>query len=110
MSSFRRHLRHVSAFALLLWMFAAGAALAHVCAAHVDLDTGDCCATVQEATLRADAFSEPAAPIAGAQSVVSPSASFSFAASASMRPRLANTPLWNDSGQRIPVVLLRLAL
>ena len=111
MFKLRKHLRHVAAIALLLWLFAAGAAMAHVCASHIDLNTDDCCVTLQEAGLRADALSEPSLASPSAQPWLAPSGFESAVAPPSPQPgHFREAPLWNDSGQRIHMVLLRLAL
>jgi hypothetical protein len=108
----RRRFKTLAALVLLVWLFAFGAAIAkQVCTSHGHSHADDCCVTMQEGTLRAEA---PAMVAAQAQPQVPPplggtafSCSLPAPQHASTR-RIASSRI--EPGQRIPIVLLRLAL
>lgn len=114
MTSVRRHLPRLAALVLLLWLFAAGAAFAKVCVTHVHLEHADgCCVSMQAATVHTDSMAEAIPPAQPAQPwlAVAAAAPLRFdAAPAMAQARLRIRPAWNDSGQRIHLVLQRLAL
>jgi hypothetical protein len=108
----RRRFKTLAALVLLVWLFAFGAAIAkQVCTSHGHSYGDDCCVTMHEGTLRAET---PAMVPAQAQPDLSPplgampfSCSFPAPQHASTH-RIASSRI--EPGQRIPIVLLRLAL
>ena len=112
MSPLRKHLHHLAVLVLLVWLFAAGAAIAKVCASHVHMDdSGNCCATMQATGVRSDSIAEAVTPAQSAQPWVGAVLPVQVVAP----PALPDTQVpeiayWNDSGQRIHLVLQRLAL
>ncbi|GAB3758886.1 hypothetical protein GCM10028796_05230 [Ramlibacter monticola] len=112
MPPLRKHLRHVAALVLLVWLFAAGAAIAKVCVAHVHMeDPEGCCATMQVASARVDVMAEAVAPAQPAQPCLADvRPAQTIAAPARQHAQHPIPPSWNDSGQQIHLVLQRLAL
>ena len=112
MSPLRKHLRHIAALVLFVWLFAAGAAIANVCVSHVHMeDPGNCCATMQAANVRGDTLAEAVAQAQPAPSWVADVRPVQVIPAPSMQDApLPISRSWNDSGQRIPLVLQRLAL
>lgn len=112
MSALRRRLSHYAALVLLVWLFACGAAFAQACNAHVHAAADDCCTTMQASAIRPDASSD--------FGVTTPSSQPWLLDGAMSAPTVAVQPqtrdiavharVWNDSGQRIPILFLRLAL
>ena len=112
MSPLRIHLRHVAALVLLVWLFAAGAAIAKVCVSHVHMEDPDgCCVSMQAATVHTDTLAETVAPAQPAQPWLTGAAPVHVIALPAIADALVPiSPPWNDSGQRIHLVLQRLAL
>jgi hypothetical protein len=108
----RKHLRQLAAFVLLVWLFVAGAAVAHACATHVHVGSEDCCVSMEASSLRSEAASEAAAPIQEAQGWIPGAIHIqALVGSAPKEVRLPTPPVWDDdSGQRLHIVFLRLAL
>jgi hypothetical protein len=112
MVSLRKHLRHLAALVLLLWLFAAGAAVAKVCVSHVHMeDPEGCCVTMQAPTIAAASLADAVAPAQPAQPWITADARVPVIAPARQRdPQLPTSAHWDDSGQRLHLVLQRLAL
>jgi hypothetical protein len=112
MFQIRRHISNVAALVLLVWLFACGSAIAQNCLTHADAhhDSVECCATVQAATVRADAGSEITAPAPMQPFLVAPLTDWSLPTVASNPLKVRWPPSWQGSGPGIPIVFLRLAL
>lgn len=112
MSPLRSHLRHLAALVLLIWLFAAGAAMAKVCVSHVHMeDPEGCCVSMQAPILASATLDDAVAPAQPAQPGITGAAPVRVIAPARLRePQLPTSAPWDDSGQRIHLVLQRLAL
>jgi hypothetical protein len=112
MLSLRKHLRHLAALVLLLWLFAAGAAVAKVCVSHVHMeDPEGCCVTMQAPTIAAASLADAVAPAQPAQPWITGGTPVAVIAPARQRDsQLSTYARWDDSGQRLHLVLQRLAL
>jgi hypothetical protein len=111
MIQFRKHLRQLAAFVLLVWAFAAGSAIAHACEQHVQVELGDCCAIIEAATLRSDtAFEAAGATVEAVPWLPTAGPTRPLVVSTREHAGLLAPRVWADSGQRLHVTLLRLAL
>lgn len=106
----RTRIHRLAALALLVWLFACGAALAQDCVTHVQAAASDCCTSMQAATVRAGFAAEAAMPAQPAQPfpVAAPAPLL-----ASWVPLQLAPPKWpprSSGGPGIPIVFLRLTL
>ena len=112
MSALRRHIHLFAAIVLLAWLFACGAARAQACTSHAHGLTDECCTSMQVSAARVDASSDALLPALSSESWLPAAAHAAVPAAlpSERRHLLARGPVRTDSGQRIPIVFLRLAL
>jgi hypothetical protein len=111
MTALRKRISHLAALVLLGWLFVFGSALAQACDSHAHAVSDDCCTTMQASALRPSASADVALPAQASLSWFLPAARVHLAVPP--LPGVALAPcgrLWDDSGQSIPIVFLRLAL
>lgn len=112
MSAFRRRLNHYAAFVLVVWLFAFGMAFAQTCNVHRHMPTDECCTSMQASAIRPDASNDlvlPAhwsQPWLASEPRIHPALLVQLPAIEVVR----SGGIWDDSGQGIPIVFLRLAL
>lgn len=103
--------RQLAALLLVAWLFAYGVAVAQACVTHAHVAAEDCCTVVQVPTLRAGPMADAAAPSQPMPALLPGTvADTPLFHTAAELPQNALHAAWRDSGQRIPIVFLRLAL
>ena len=112
MTALRKRLGHYAAIVLLAWLFAFGASIAQDCDDHIHAGTEDCCTTLQASAMRPEASAEAAlpAPTSLAWFTASERTPLPLPAAGETASTSLQGPPWNDSGQSIPILFLRLAL